>query len=300
MSQEWKCLFGYCFSETNILWLLYFLCFKHSEESLLRFQVGACRVSTCKQILDFVPLRCISLSHKQSSDMFQHTNRDCAWWLWFFVMILDRPFLGKGKHNKKYFKIPKLIWCYSQEIRVHNGRADKDSWTQIVLRHILKKCSIGINNYGTMLVWLPCYPFVSIHCPFSIMSSAPSASSGQVLVQKLDLVSYFRAVLLSRMLQLTNMACQMVLHGHRKKFQLYLLGLINQNLTNNMELPCNNLLCVGTLNMIVDSPNIPKSPLFTSLIKHISKVDLGFFKLIAKSTLVYHSYWVVHGTKICV
>ncbi len=42
--------FEYCFSETNIVWLLYFLCLAQSEEDLQRFQVEAQELYTCKQI----------------------------------------------------------------------------------------------------------------------------------------------------------------------------------------------------------------------------------------------------------
>ena len=47
---EKKMSFEYCFSETNILWLLYFLCIAQSEVGLWRLQVEAQVLYTCKQI----------------------------------------------------------------------------------------------------------------------------------------------------------------------------------------------------------------------------------------------------------
>jgi hypothetical protein len=46
-----KHLFGYCLSETNIVWLLYFLCVSQSEETMARFQVEAPWAYQCKKIL---------------------------------------------------------------------------------------------------------------------------------------------------------------------------------------------------------------------------------------------------------
>ena len=43
--------FGYCFSETNILWFEYFLCLCKGRTTFERFQLEAPRAYKCKQIL---------------------------------------------------------------------------------------------------------------------------------------------------------------------------------------------------------------------------------------------------------
>ena len=46
-----KTSFGYCFSETHILWFVYFLCLCKVKKTFGRFQLEAPRAYKCKQIL---------------------------------------------------------------------------------------------------------------------------------------------------------------------------------------------------------------------------------------------------------